>query len=481
MKRIFLIGWSVDDGLGLAEVAKELQKQSHKIAYWTYTGAGAETIINEKEFPGVIKHSHEDAIAGLPAKGVDISHFLPPGEDLIAKLYETESAVLSMMNKKYKDIGVSERKQIYFDLVRYWYGVIQALKPDVVIYSDIPHTVYDFIIFSICELLNIKTVMFERVVQFDRMLLMNDYKIGSRSLEKALRDNRGKQSVLADLREDMQRHYQEQLSDMVPRNIQKLKKNYIGKKAIFIKIRMIWDSFIDFTFFRKAFNFIFKIFQENLKIEYESAALPADFMKPFIYVPLNYQPERTSNPQGGIFDNQILMIEILAASLPSNWLIYVKEHPTQWLPRGLNFFNYRYQGFYKSIARIPNVRLVPMATNTHELIRNCQALATVTGTAGWEALMRAKPVLVFGFPWYKEYYGIFKIKNVADCKNAIAEIQQGFKASPELMFNYLAALDQANVRAYFDLVGKELSGISREENVENLSRLILPELETAPF
>ncbi|MBI3046059.1 MAG: hypothetical protein HYY86_00730 [Candidatus Harrisonbacteria bacterium] len=480
MKRIFIIGWSVDDGLGLVEVAKELQKQSHKIVYWTWAGTGIGKIADSKEFSGVIWHSHEDAVAGLPAKEINTSNFFPPGEDLIAKLYEAESAVLSMMNKKYKDIGVSERKQIYFDLVRYWYGVIQTLKPDVVIHNDIPHTVYDFIIFSICELLNIKNIIFERIVQFDRMLLMNDYRIGSRSLEKALQDNRGRKFVLADLREDMRRHYQEQLSDMVPRNIQKLKKNYIGKKAIFTKIKMIRDSLVNLTFFGKTFNFISKIFRENLKTEYESVALPADFTKPFIYVPLNYQPERTSSPQGGVFVNQILMIEILAASVPSDWLIYVKEHPSQWLPRGLNFFNCRYRGFYKSIARLPNVRLVPMATGTHELIRNCQVLATVSGTAGWEALMRAKPVLVFGFPWYKECSGVFKVNNVESCKDAIWRIRQGFGVSPELMFNYLAALDQSSVQAYFDLVGKELSGISKEENIKNLSRLILSELETAP-
>lgn len=94
--------------------------------------------------------------------------------------------------------------------------------------------------------------------------------------------------------------------------------------------------------------------------------------------------------------------------------------------------------------------------------------------------MRAKPVLVFGFPWYKECSGVFKVNNVESCKDAIWRIRQGFGVSPELMFNYLAALDQSSVQAYFDLVGKELSGISKEENIKNLSRLILSELETAP-
>ncbi len=474
-KRIFLVGWPTNENLGLVEVAKEFQKQSHEIIYWTWTGADSEKVIDSKEFPGVIWHSHNDAFLGIPAKKVDVNRFPQPGDEIFKKLYETESTVLTMMNKKYRYLGVSERKQIYYDMVRYWYGILSTLKPDVIIHNDIPHSVYDFIIFSVSKLLNIKNIIFERNVYFDRLVLMADYKNGSEALEKAMRDNRGRQFSLADLREDMQFHYKRQMSDADPKNIKMLKDRYVGSKWVILKAKMIWRGLADFTFFEKAYNYFFG---DNLKKEYESLASPVDLSKPFIYAPFSFQPERTTSPQGGVFVNQILMVEILAASVPPDWLIYVKEHPIQWLRYGVTFSNYRYRGFYKSIARFPNVRLVPMNTSFHELIRKSKTVATVGGSASWEALLRSKPALIFGYPWYHQCPGVFKVQDVVACKKAIAEIIGGFKVDQSEIINYLVALDRASVRAYFGADDKELSGISREENIKNLSRFIISEIET---
>ncbi|MDP2946803.1 MAG: capsule biosynthesis protein, partial [Nanoarchaeota archaeon] len=92
-------------------------------------------------------------------------------------------------------------------------------------------------------------------------------------------------------------------------------------------------------------QYIANKFKQNLKKEYNSVQTKPDFDKKFIYVPLNLQPECSTSPQGNIFVDQILMIETLSASLPSDWIIYVKEHPIQWLRRGLNFFYYLYQGY----------------------------------------------------------------------------------------------------------------------------------------
>ena len=103
-----------------------------------------------------------------------------------------------------------------------------------------------------------------------------------------------------------------------------------------------------------------------------------------------------------MFVDQILMIETLAAALPEGWVLYVKEHPWQMWNNGLNYSSCRYPGYYKKISRLKNTFLVPIEANTFDLIKNCQAVATVTGTAGWEAVLRLKPAIVFGYAWYRE-------------------------------------------------------------------------------
>ena len=112
------------------------------------------------------------------------------------------------------------------------------------------------------------------------------------------------------------------------------------------------------------------------------------------------------------------MIEILAAVVPNNWLIYVKEHPYQWLPRGAKYFDYRYAGFYEKIQRIKNVRLVPVTTDTFTLIERAQTVATITGTAGWEAVLRGKSALCFGYSWYRHCPGIWRVNDAATCRAA---------------------------------------------------------------
>ena len=64
--------------------------------------------------------------------------------------------------------------------------------------------------------------------------------------------------------------------------------------------------------------------------------------------------------------------------------------------------------FFKRLFAIPAVRYLPIEVPTLELIAKSRAVATVTGTAGWEALQMGKPVLCFGFAWYRAFPGVYQ-------------------------------------------------------------------------
>ena len=68
-----------------------------------------------------------------------------------------------------------------------------------------------------------------------------------------------------------------------------------------------------------------------LKRTYLSFCDVPNFSKPYIYVPLHYQPEMTTSPLGGIFVNQELMLHMISKAIPEDTEIIIKEHPTQWL------------------------------------------------------------------------------------------------------------------------------------------------------
>ena len=136
-------------------------------------------------------------------------------------------------------------------------------------------------------------------------------------------------------------------------------------------------------------------------IEFENSLI--DLECKFVYFPLHYQPEMTTSALGGEYSDQLLAIEKLSQILADDYSIFVKENPMQGgQMRGTQFF--------RRLTQISNVHWLPSYANTHELIDKCQFVATVTGTAGWEAIQKGKKVLVFGIPWYRNLSGVIPFR-----------------------------------------------------------------------
>ncbi|MEM0952048.1 MAG: hypothetical protein AAGI66_07910 [Cyanobacteria bacterium P01_H01_bin.74] len=137
-----------------------------------------------------------------------------------------------------------------------------------------------------------------------------------------------------------------------------------------------------------------------------------DTSQPFIYFALHYQPEATTATIGGMFTDQLLAVERLAACLPVGWHIAVKENPYQSeYMRGHVFFD--------RLRAIANTTLIARDVNTYYLTKHAKFVATITGTVGWEAITGGKPVLIFGSAWYAGFPGVYQFEEGLDC-NAIA-------------------------------------------------------------
>lgn len=474
--RIFLAQWN-GEHLGLIDVIFKL-KEKYEIVYWI--GCNLDKEVDKSQFPTTIFHDHYDALAGIPPKGINHLKFPFLGEDWAEQFADSALMLLTMMGKHYDYMPVDQRKHMCYQYLQYWYGAINRFKPDVIIFPVAPHTVYDFVIYAIAKKMGIKTIMFDTALISDCLLIVNDYKIGSPAISENLEKNKEKNFSIFDLSPIFQEYYKRQTdkrTENTPLYMKKDKSQFQGINLLRLKLDVILKSVKDGTFFKKLVNFITKKFQLDLRKEYLKFQSKPDFNEKYIYIPFNYQPERTTSPQGGVFVDQLLMVEILSAAAPEGWKIYVKEHPIQWLKRGPSFFGYRYKGYYETIAKLKNVKLIPLETDTFFLTDNAQAIATVTGTAGWEATLRLKPVLVFGYPWYKQCPEIFKVKDTESCRIALNKIKNGFKVNQQQVINYLVSLDRTSIKGYLDDYGQEISKISREENTRNLFKALISEIE----
>jgi hypothetical protein len=108
----------------------------------------------------------------------------------------------------------------------------------------------------------------------------------------------------------------------------------------------------------------------------------------YVLYPVHFQPEASTLVQAPLYLDQVALLQDVARSLPIGHRLYVKEHLSNRGRRPL--------GFYKALRAIPAVRLMSPDEDTWGLIRNAGAVAVITGTMGWEALLFGKPVVTFG-------------------------------------------------------------------------------------
>ncbi|MBI4779463.1 hypothetical protein HY797_03360, partial [Candidatus Falkowbacteria bacterium] len=395
-KRVFLINWD-NQRPAVVKVAEDLQNLGYEILYWV--APYKDEIGNNKlKFPQTQFHWHDDAIKLVPPTEIDEAEFPPLGEELIENLYEIESTLAAMKKFYILSKSVLAKKHLFHRLIQYWHGIIKKFKPDIIFFVIYPHSVFDYTIYSLAKFLKIKTIMFEYTGITDRYLLISDFKEGSLALRDEYHKNQNQQYKIEDLSVDLQSYYRwhlDYIAGEIQPELKQVLKSASGINKLFLKSKVVIKSFFDLSFFKKFAGYIAKEIGSNMKKEYERLQTTPDFNKKYIYLPLNFQPECPSSPLGGVFVDKILMIKTLSYCLPENWLIYVKEHPIQWAISSLAYFDFRYKGYYEEIFKIKNVRIMPIGTNSHKLIVNSQAVATVSGTAGMEALWRLKPVLLF--------------------------------------------------------------------------------------
>ncbi|MFT7036952.1 MAG: hypothetical protein ACJA2S_005493 [Cyclobacteriaceae bacterium] len=152
-------------------------------------------------------------------------------------------------------------------------------------------------------------------------------------------------------------------------------------------------------------------------VEQES---PYDFNKRNVVFFLHYQPERTTLPEGGIYNQQFLAIQQLRQIVPNDITIYVKEHPSTYR----NFFKYntRTKKFYETISALANVKLVSMETNTFELIDHSLFVATITGTVAIEAVCRGRVAVYFGNSMYQNLPGTIHFNELLGSALLVEEV-----------------------------------------------------------
>jgi len=479
-------------------------------------------------FNGILFENVRHFLTGLESPGKELVESkeisaLPekPFEfDLLEKLSKYEFMTKYMINREYEK-GSDRTNEIYFDLINYWLKIIDFTKPSLIIVPWTPYTSREYVLYGLSQILGIKFLSFRRATigyylnipfsnpqgpNYEEVVLtyehfkaispsplkITDCKIRKYAMQKIqkmadlncknlLADHEKKLKSAASLNKFViiRDHSLNALKNIIQIGKGQSTKIFSHKFDLQKSISFIFNNIKgSFILIRESLkNFIIITEKVNklkaLKLIYDTHCIEPDYNRPYIFFPLNYQPEQTTAPFGNYAVYQYLPIEMIARFLPENWVLYIKEHHTTFSPNhgGLRK---RSKEYYERISKIPNVALIPIETESAVLIDHSQAVATITGSAGLEGVLRGKPVLTFGFAWYNGCEGVFHIQNHNECKEVIEKIRQGIKVDPNQMLLFVQATEAVGAKVNYSFSLKNLGdeSITREDTVINMTECI---------
>lgn len=115
---------------------------------------------------------------------------------------------------------------------------------------------------------------------------------------------------------------------------------------------------------------------------------------PLIYLPLQMSPEATIDywsHDARWIDYEEFVLELIRRHAGTRRFV-VKEHP--------NLLGFRSRGFYKRLVAESNCIIASPKVASNDLVELCDGIVVCTGTAGFEAALRGKPVFSDSKPYY---------------------------------------------------------------------------------
>lgn len=419
----------------------------------------------------------------------------PVDEPLLGSLTDVETMTLKMMDRIGDGKGWPDhaaRRMMYVRHVRYWLDFLERHDVRLLALTNFPHEMHDYVLYELCRRRGIKVLNFGfSPLSEASFLFVDDWRSGPYGLKARFEAQRGAKEppaltgvyaehwrAMTDAKPEMPFYipaYKKQLA----RDRRLLTAVADFSKALAVKakrrtgvtkLRKMLDPGI-WTRNAKRFAAQRSMVRQDAELMryYDARAVAADLEQDFVFVALHYQPEMSTTPLGGAFAYQELMVAMLAAALPRSWRLYVKEHPVQ-RARG------RSKEFYDALLANPQVSLVSRDLPSTVLVKHCRAVATVTGTVGWEGVFMGKPVLVFGSVSYQLLSGVFSVKSNQDCIRAFAAIADGVKPSPGEAREFLKAVEDVAVVGYFDGFYAKVAAHSPEENARRLGAAMVAAL-----
>jgi len=334
--------------------------------------------------------------------------------------------------------------------IRFFVEMLSAIKPSFIVMQTPGENVANLLLYKIANSLGIKTLMLNSSRLYNMMVLSDNElspEIGRRFSELKKNSDKVEPSAYGkDFLQSMDPTLNLELPTFTYNETMSSKiKRYVG--SIFSEREPLYQSRgktkLKMLEWKRNIS---RITNERKEFLDNNSYLALPGNEKFIYFPLHVQPEVSTLVHAPFYTDQVAVIRNIAKSLPVEYLLYVKEHPA------MKGKNWRPVSFYKEIIEMPNVRLIHPSVDSKNLIEKSDAVITITGTVGLEALFYRKPVLVFADVFYDCLSMVRKVSNFSELPSLIKKSLEDFKYDPQELSCLLKAIELEAIRVgYYQL------------------------------
>ncbi|KAB7889777.1 hypothetical protein [Poseidonibacter ostreae] len=345
-------------------------------------------------------------------------------------------------------ISSTERLRIIYLNVAFWIDYINQEKIELILSREIPHFPHEYCLYIASKVLGVKILMFDYVEHLKRTLCIESIEDRFIASKDVLQDLILKSEKLLRV---LKSSYDEVLQNSKVPTIStfKTKWSFVSWCKYFTRdilsvlkyrfsrspISILLDK-KQYLLREKPFHYKVRFFFHKLRYKvflYElfyiskSKSFNIDNFKDnkLVVFYANYQPERTTNPDGGVYFDILNVLSLLKNLLPNEYKIIYKEHPHTFSPPYKDLFRgalFRSKEYYQKIIDM-GVELVPTSFNTYKLIELSDFSASINGTVLIESIVNKTNAIMFGNGWIESLPGVYKIKNRQDLINLLNQEQ----------------------------------------------------------
>ena len=320
-------------------------------------------------------------------------------------------------------------------------NVLDEVNPDFFLSLETAFRPHHFF-YLLCKTKNIKILMLNSANWGDYCYISKDYHKLENFKEKFIQTNTEKTSFV----EQQKRVLEMKLSNKTKtffKNQQKSSNSKFSAAFYYLfksdnKTQKTHYTHYGRTKFKVLFNEILINFKRKNRKKFidENLSYKIPNNQNLIFFALQQEPERSLLISAPDYIDQVENVNFIAKSIPKNYHLVVKEHPTQGPPTR----DWRKKSDYQKMMNNPNVTIIHPSVPADKIIEKSKLVISISGTLALETAFYGIPSITFADNDYPLIPSISKLSSKDELSELIRFSLENIKNNPD------------DVKKYFDIL-----------------------------